>query len=78
MKGVVQIFTFHIWTRFIKTKADASSCLSDFVVWWRDLWASALSLIGARISTSEEPRCQKRRAVLSFDTQDDAVTVRLL
>jgi hypothetical protein len=58
MKGVVRIFTFRIWAKFIETKPDSSSCLSELVVGSRILWELALIPIRRRISTAGEPRCE--------------------
>src|SRR5262249_8291063 len=73
-----QIFTSYIWPTFIETKADGSSYLSEFFACWRASLESALSVIRGRISTSQEPPGEERRAVQSFDTRGDAVTVRFL
>ena len=76
--GCGQIFSFHVWPKFIETKTHGSSSLTELFVFWRVSWGSALSIIQGRISTWKEPHCEERHAVPSFDTRDDAVTVRLL
>ena len=80
------IVKYRVWSdlqlprlaKFIDTKTHGSSSLSELFVFWRVSWGSALSIIQGRISTWKEPHCEERHAVPSFDTQDDAVTVRLL
>ena len=48
---------------------------------WRVSWTSFIRLVSkirGTISAAAEPYKEKQHAVLSFDTQDDAITVRLL